>query len=78
MKIKTTLTETEMTPREIMEAVDNTAYWVISDGDAPERIYFSWHEANLSRANYIDGFNKDGFKVIAFMLNRNGEYTTEF
>lgn len=55
-----------------------TIYWVTSNGDAPDRIYFDKSNAMATGARYIDGFDASGIKTVAYMLDKDGEYTTDF
>lgn len=66
------------TAMQLTEAVQNTKYWVLSDGDSPDRICFEWNLAIRFGVRYIDGFNYAGTKTISFMLDSNGDYTSDF
>lgn len=53
-------------------------YFVCSNGDAPESIWFDKDEVfEDSYSEYIDSFDEDGCKVTAYKLV-NGEYTEDF
>lgn len=53
-------------------------YFVCSNGDAPESIWFDKDEVfEDSYSEYIDSFDEDGVKVTAYKLV-NGEYTEDF
>jgi len=68
----------------------DAVYFVVSEGDEPEKIYFSDEEAFASGAMYIDGFDEEGLKVISYKLQdvqadmgflgttSEEDYTTEF
>lgn len=60
-------------------SVDNepTAYFVGSNGENPERIYFNELEAFISGHQYIDTFNKNGEWLKAYKFVNN-EYITNF
>lgn len=51
-------------------------YFVGSDGDMPEAMYFTLEAAKASEARYIDSFDAKGVKVRAY--KRDGhQYITE-
>ena len=53
-------------------------YWVTSNGDAPERIYFDFGDAIASGSRYIDSFDANGNHLAAYCLNKSGVYDTDF
>lgn len=51
-------------------------YFVCSNGDAPESIYFDKNEAlEDSYSEYIDSFDEDGVKVSSYKMV--GDFYTE-
>ena len=52
-------------------------YFVISSGDAPERILFYKKGAFDSEASYVDSFGIDGVKISSYKFV-DGEYTEDF
>jgi hypothetical protein len=55
-----------------------TVYWVASDGDKPSKIYFDLSEAMNAEPKYLDGFDVYGEPTTSYLLESNGEYTTDF
>lgn len=55
-------------------------YFVVSDVDQPDQIFFSWEAAAYSKERYIDIFNEKGEWVEAWKLIDENEmsYTDEF
>lgn len=54
-------------------------YFVASDGDFPERIYFDREEAFTNNHNYIDSFNDKGLSVKSYKFEEEfGAYTEDF
>lgn len=53
-------------------------YFVASQDECPDRIFFSWEDAVKSEITYLDSFNRDGEKVASHKIADNGEYTTDF
>ena len=53
-------------------------YFVLSDGDAPDRIAFSIEEATEECPTFIDIFDEAGNKVRALMRTMDGDYTENF
>lgn len=57
----------------------NEIYFVASESESPDRIFFTKDEAENSRIQYIDSFDKNGIKVASYKLDDNEEYyTTDF
>lgn len=53
-------------------------YFVASDGDAPQKIYFNYSEAfNSEKYIFIDVFDRGGDKIIAFK-NIDGVWMDDF
>lgn len=52
-------------------------YFVTSNGDSPDAIFFSWDEARDTNADYIDAFDEHGKHLVAYKFV-NGSYTQEF
>lgn len=53
-------------------------YFVCSNGDCPESIYFNKDEVlGESESEYIDSFDEDGIKVSSYKLI-DGLYTEDF
>lgn len=52
-------------------------YFVGSNGDEPERIYFTGREAFFSGDDYIDSFDEGGNRVCSYKFV-DDEYTTDF
>jgi len=52
-------------------------YFVVSNSDEPERIYFSKDTAFASKANYVDSFGRGGLKIKAYKFV-DGKYTEDF
>jgi hypothetical protein len=52
-------------------------YWVGSNGEDPERIYFNHSDALNSDHNYLDSFDSDGLHVESYKLVDH-RYTTDF
>ncbi|MCK5603874.1 hypothetical protein KAR91_18450 [Candidatus Pacearchaeota archaeon] len=52
-------------------------YFVISSGDEPERLFFNKEEAFAYEANYVDSFDNNGERVIAYKFI-DGIYVTDF
>jgi len=63
---------------ETQEVDKNAVYFVASDSEFPEQIFFSWEDAVASEIRYLDSFNKAGHKVQSYMLNDDNQYTTDF
>jgi len=53
------------------------AYYVASDEDGPELIYFSSDEAFASGYTFIDIFDDDGDKLASFKLNIDDDYNQD-
>lgn len=52
-------------------------YFIGSNGDMSERLFFDKESAFAARHDYIDSFDKVGERVKGYKLVDN-EYTTEF
>lgn len=52
-------------------------YWVGSDGESPEKIYFNSGDALNSEHRYLDSFDDYGDHVLAYALI-DDRYTTDF
>ncbi|MFA7287399.1 MAG: hypothetical protein WC055_00820 [Melioribacteraceae bacterium] len=52
-------------------------YFVTSNGDAPESIYFNKDEVFQEDNDYIDSFDEDGVKVSSYKLVGDS-YTEDF
>lgn len=52
-------------------------YWVGSNGEDPERMYFTSADAFDSEHNYLDSFDSNGEHVSAYAM-RNDRYTKDF
>jgi hypothetical protein len=51
-----------------------TSYYVVSNGDEPCRIFFTFEEAKASGALFIDVFNEQGLWVKAYkFVDSDGE-----
>lgn len=44
-------------------------YYVVSNGDEPFQIFFTFEEASSTRSKYIDVFDKGGIKIKTYKLN---------
>lgn len=54
-------------------------YYVGSNGNEPEQIYFTFKAATEDEPDYIDGFDEDGYRVPrASYKFVDGSYTQEF
>ena len=53
------------------------AYWVGSNGEDPERIYFNSADALDSDHSYLDSFDSDGMHQKAYKLIED-RYTEDF
>ena len=49
-------------------------YFVTSNGDAPEQLYFSKKKALDNNASYVDSFNKEGLRVRGYERESDGTY----
>ena len=55
------------------------AYFVVSDGNEPIRMFFTRESAMSGEYDYIDSFNEAGEKVISYKLEFDyNKYTTDF
>ena len=52
-------------------------YFVVSGGDEPQQIFFDLKTAQSTHYQYIDTFDKDGFKVDAWKFEYD-EWTQDF
>lgn len=57
--------------------MNNEKYFVTSNGDEPEQIFFSKQEAFDTESNYVDSFDENGIKVNSYKWVDNG-YTQDF
>lgn len=57
---------------------EKEVYFVGSNGDEPEQIYFDMENAQADEPDYIDSFDTHGFRVNSYKRLESGNYTTEF
>lgn len=57
--------------------MNDEVYWVGSNGEDPERMYFNSVDALNSDHNYLDSFDSYGEHVESYMLQNYG-YVTDF
>ena len=55
----------------------NERYWVGSNAEMPEKLYFNKHEAFSSGHSYIDSFDDEGEHVASYKLVGD-THTTDF
>ena len=48
-------------------------YFVGSNGDCPDKLYFDLESAKAGAHSYIDSFDGNGMKVAVYSMNK-GEY----
>jgi hypothetical protein len=53
-------------------------YFVCSDSEEPEVIYFTKEDAFKTCINYVDSFDENGKRVASYKYVSDGEYTTDF
>ena len=62
--------------------MSNQKYWVASNGDAPDAMFFNEETAFANESNYLDVFDAEGNKVEAWMrtVDCHGKtvYTKDF
>lgn len=61
-----------------MPKTKKAKYFVGSNGDAPDQIYFSLDAAKKDEHIYIDLFDKDGEAIRGAIRLVDGEYTDAF
>ena len=61
-----------------MNAHPDAAYYVLSNGDAPEAIKFNLSDAMEAESRYIDVFDMSGEKLTAYWRLADGTYTDTF
>lgn len=53
-------------------------YFVCSNSEEPEVIYFTKEDAFSSGINYVDSFDENGKRVVSYKYVSDGKYTTNF
>jgi hypothetical protein len=53
-------------------------YFVCSNGDAPDELFFSFKAAKEALHLYIDVFDKNGKHVTSYKLQKDDTYTEDF
>ena len=56
----------------------NEKYFVTSNGDAPEAMFFNKEQAMSNGDTYIDSFDEGGVKVESYKRDVDGLWTTDF
>ncbi len=53
-------------------------YFVVSNGDSPDKIFFDLQEAFNTEATFVDVFDENGEFVRAYKFVENRGYTQDF